>query len=223
MGQINSNIYYIEESNLWWSKNDIGSYDYLKKTNNNYMNIIFPHLNKTNVAIQAGGHCGWMVKEFKKYFKTIYTFEPNNLEFLCLCMNLPEENIFKIQACIGNDHQLVKMRQHPWGSGANHIEGVGNVPTLKIDDLNLYACDFIQLDLEGYEYFALLGALETIKRCKPLICIERSWYFRYGVTNEMLDNLFKSLGYIFIKKVGEEINGEVVGDTDYLYKFEEKN
>jgi FkbM family methyltransferase len=223
MNNINPNIYYIEESNLWWSKNDIGAYDYLKKTNSNYMNIVSPYFNETKVAVQAGGHCGWMVKELKKYFETIYTFEPNSVEFLCLCMNLPEDNIFKIQACVGNEHQLVRMRQHPWGSGANHIEGEGNVPVFKIDDLKLNACDFIQLDLEGYEYYALLGALETIKKYKPLICIERSWYFRYNVTNEMLDELFKSLGYIFIKKVGEEVNGETVGDADYLYKFQEKD
>jgi hypothetical protein len=49
----------------------------------------------------------------------------------------------------------------------------GIVPQMMIDDLVLTECDFIWLDIEGYEIFALRGATETIKKFKPVIFAER--------------------------------------------------
>jgi len=43
--------------------------------------------------------------------------------------------------------------------------------TIKIDDLNL-SPDIIKMDLEGWELNALLGCVNTIKRCLPYFLIE---------------------------------------------------
>ena len=47
------------------------------------------------------------------------------------------------------------------------------IPMLTIDSLKLNACDMIQLDVEGFEQFAISGAIETIKKFKPVIIAER--------------------------------------------------
>jgi hypothetical protein len=55
--------------------------------------------------------------------------------------------------------------------GFRCLEG-GHIPILRVDDLALPHCDLMMLDLEGYELFALKGALNTITRCKPVIVME---------------------------------------------------
>ena len=45
-------------------------------------------------------------------------------------------------------------------------------PEFTIDQLNLPACDFIQLDVEGYEINVLHGAAKTIEKYKPGISCE---------------------------------------------------
>jgi hypothetical protein len=48
-----------------------------------------------------------------------------------------------------------------------------HIPMLAIDSLNLDACDLIQLDVEGYEQFAIQGARRTIEAHRPVIIAER--------------------------------------------------
>jgi FkbM family methyltransferase len=46
------------------------------------------------------------------------------------------------------------------------------VRLMRIDSLNLQRVDLIKIDVEGMEIDVLLGAQETIKRCKPIMTIE---------------------------------------------------
>jgi FkbM family methyltransferase len=45
-------------------------------------------------------------------------------------------------------------------------------PMVKIDALNFGRCDFIKIDVEGYEKEVLTGCQETIKRCRPQMLVE---------------------------------------------------
>ena len=49
------------------------------------------------------------------------------------------------------------------------------VPTVRLDDfLGDVSLGGIKLDIEGYEFFAIQGMVETIKRCRPVIVSEFS-------------------------------------------------
>ncbi len=202
VSKIPENIFILNDD-MWWSKDDVGAYQYLVDTNRDFVQRVRPFLDKTEVCIQAGGHCGWMIRELDKIFDYTYTFEPNPLEFTALCMNMPQPNIFKFNACVGNERKLVSMHHTPTQSGDGHINGEGRIPVLMIDDLNVKP-DFIQLDLEGYEYFALLGAEKTIAESRPVLCIERYWGHRFGVTNEMLDEFLSKHNYKIIDQIGSD-------------------
>ena len=82
------------------------------------------------------------------------------------------------------------------------LVGGGHVPTIVIDSLNLTGCDLIQLDIEGYEYKALLGAKNTIQKYKPVLCVEfcEKWLNRYNDDSEKVLLLLNELGY---SQVGE--------------------
>jgi hypothetical protein len=50
---------------------------------------------------------------------------------------------------------------------------VTTVPMQTLDSFALDDVDFMKLDCEGYEYFATLGAIETICRCRPVVIVEQ--------------------------------------------------
>ena len=147
--------------------------------------------------VQAGGNCGLILSQFVDYFTQIYTFEPDPVNFYCLNLNILSPKVIKLQACLGNKRETVGIYNYLPDIGGVHVKGEGCVPTIKIDDLNLPQCDLIQLDVEGYEYNALLGAKETILKYNPVLCVEwcEKWLLRYGVGFDVMDKFFKEIGY----------------------------
>jgi len=153
-----------------------------------------------DAVVQAGGNLGVFPKRLAEEFKAVYTFEPDPDHFLVMCRNAPEKNIIRFQAAIGEQPTLINTvhgnergRTH---EGVTHVKGVGIIPTVRLDDLHLVNCNLIYLDIEGYELFALRGAAETIKRCKPVIVVELNINItRYGFKSEDVRNFIISLGY----------------------------
>jgi FkbM family methyltransferase len=203
---------YPELKNLWWPQYDQGMWGYMHKhrITPEFFDELMTHVTGTDVVVQAGGNCGQYVRQFGQRFDTVYTFEPDPVNFLCLTLNCGN-NVIKTQACVGNERKLVNISKGN-DSGAIHVEGTGNIPTVIIDDMDLPACDLIQLDIEGYEYFALLGARRTIEQYHPLLMLEwcEPWAKRYGVSFEQFKKLLGDLGYRQI----------MINMTDRIYKYQ---
>jgi FkbM family methyltransferase len=168
------------------------------------------HVDSPGIMVQAGGNCGQYIRQFSQRFDTVYTFEPDPLNFLCLTLNCGN-NVIKTQACLGNDKNFVNINRKS-DAGAIHVDGPGNVPTVRIDDMDLPGCDLIQLDIEGYEYFALQGAVNTIEQYHPVIMVEwyEPWAQRYGVDKTTFNKFFSDRGY-------QEIMHE---HSDTVYKYQ---
>lgn len=162
------------------------------------------HCRGRDVVVQAGGNCGLYPKLFAKYFKRVYTFEPDALNFHCLVNNCQEENIVKINAALGDTNRLVGINNGSKGnSGAFTINEVGHIPTFTIDQLKLDKCDLIQLDIEGYEVHAIKGALETIKKFKPVISMETV----IQETDQMLTNIgYKMVNQVVSDKIYKHVD-----------------
>ena len=203
-GTINPKITFLN-NDMWWSTEDIGGYDYLQKHNSDTVEKLLPLLDGKKVAVQAGGNCGFVIRQLKEIFETIYTFEPTPSCFLALCMNIPDENVFKIQGCLGAEHKLVSMAQPRDLVSANYVEGSGKIPMFMIDDLNLDGVDLIQLDTEGHEYPALMGASKTIEKFHPLICIERRWGEERGFPEAILDEQLADWGYVEVDRMYPDV------------------
>jgi FkbM family methyltransferase len=154
-----------------------------------------------NLVIQAGGNSGLYPKLYSKQFKKVITFEPDTRWFACLCYNAPETNIFKFQSCLGNSFTNLGLAPNLEVTGGDKNLGAlqtqqsGNIPQITIDSLNQDP-DLIHLDIEGYEGFALEGAVETIKRAKPMIVLETNNLGEsYGYSDDKIFNLLESLDY----------------------------
>ena len=141
-------------------------------------------------CIQAGGNQGMYPRLMSKMFQHVYTFEPDPLNFYCLVVNCCVENIYPINAALGDESGLVKVNRGSLTNTGEHkvtTNGDCHVPMFTIDSLKLPTCGLIQLDLEEYELNALKGAMETIVRCKPVIQCECG--------NDDILNLLRPFGY----------------------------
>lgn len=130
------------------------------------------HCKGFDVVVQAGGNCGVWPLWLSERFKAVYTFEPDPLNFYCLSRNCAKPNIIKMQAALGDKTGFIDLARERRNIGAHYIDGEGLIPTLCIDSLGLEACDYICLDIEGYELKALHGAKNTIEKYSPVIQVE---------------------------------------------------
>jgi FkbM family methyltransferase len=181
------------DENSWQGQND----------SKDLHEVVMPHVINKNIMIQAGGNCGFILSTFVPYFEHVYTFEPDPINFYCLTQNVTSPNVTKLQMCLSehndslNVQQLVREgRLHD--IGGVHVAGNGFTPAIAIDSLNLPGCGLLQLDVEGYELKALKGAINTIKKYKPVICVElcEKWLNRYNDTSENVVSFIENLGYI---------------------------
>jgi FkbM family methyltransferase len=185
-----------ERGEWWWPTHDKGCWDYMH-SHADVPQKLAKHVKERGVVVQAGGNVGFYIRQYAELFDTVYTFEPDPLCFLSLCLNCDTPNVVKFQACVGDRPGFHSLGHWASDVGATHIAGKGILPTMRIDDLGLEKCDLIQLDTEGFEYYGLVGAIETIKKFKPVLSIEwwEEWATRYGVTLKMIEDLILPLGY----------------------------
>lgn len=155
-----------------------------------YSSTYYRYVKDYNVVVQAGGYCGIYPRLFAEKFNSVYTFEPDPLNFLCLTLNCDRDNIIKFQSALGDKHEMVLLnRLCLTNKGMNVVRPYTNasIPTLLIDDLDLSDCNFIQLDTEGYELKILKGAARTIEKFKPVIAVEDS--------NDNIKSYLSTFGY----------------------------
>ena len=113
---------------------------------------------------------------------TVLAFEPQRVLFQMLCANAAMNglgNIHTYQAVVGRENGEAIMPRIDYRRGGNFggatplKEGDGeSVPVITVDSLNLEACHFIKIDVEGMEGEVLAGAANTIARLRPLMYVE---------------------------------------------------
>lgn len=130
-------------------------------------------------VVQAGGNIGLFPKRLAEEFRTVYTFEPSANLFEKLCRNVEERNVVKLQAALGDRRGPVGVKcsrrdgsKKPIHEGLTHVVADGVLPCLLLDDLALPVIDLIYLDIEGFEWSALMGSRSSILRCRPTVVVE---------------------------------------------------
>lgn len=168
---------FVDEIGGWtWPTSDSGAWDGpSREWDETHRDGYLRYVRNRNVVVQAGGNCGLYPRLFAKYFKTVYTFEPDALNFYCLVNNCQLPNIIKFNAALGASSGMVNVNKAgPANVGMHTVQEnpVGFIPQIAIDSLGLPECDLIQLDVEGYEPKVIQGALETIRKFRPVISCE---------------------------------------------------
>jgi FkbM family methyltransferase len=129
-------------------------------------------------AVDVGAHCGLWSAHLVKRFRCVHAFEPVAAHRECFMANIPNfesTNLYNgLHSCaLGEREGKVSIHTSETSSGDSWVSGKGDIPMRRLDELALQDVDFIKLDCEGYELFALRGAEETIKRCHPCVIVEQ--------------------------------------------------
>jgi FkbM family methyltransferase len=160
-----------------------------------------------DVAVQAGGNVGVWATLMAKQFETVWTFEPDPANYACLVENVPS-NVRHMNAGLGDKAERVGMKLFPDNCGAHYVNGSGKIEIITLDSLSLPACDYLCLDVEGYEPKALHGAAETITRFRPVIQMEEKGLSEkyYGIRAGAAERwLVREHGYRIAKRVRKDV------------------
>lgn len=158
----------------------------------------------TRVCIQAGGNLGIWPKKLSGIFKSVYTFEPDSENWQALEKNLASvNNIYSKNCALGASSGKVSIdRLKPDNVGAHQVKDGGDIERITIDSLNLLDVSLIQLDVEGSEHDAILGARQTLLNNAPIVVLElKGLGRRYGHTDASTVKLLGDLGYSHIKTI----------------------
>lgn len=136
------------------------------------------------LCLDIGANMGVITQALLVAGHEVIAFEPQ----LLICDILRENCAFtestKYQVyntAVGSECGVAEMPKVQYGA-KNNFGGLGigdksiygniTVPMTTIDSYQLDGVGFIKIDVEGFEYEVLVGATETIKRCKPILYIE---------------------------------------------------
>jgi FkbM family methyltransferase len=180
-----------------WTNSEIGAVSEVFAACDNYRSII-----------HAGANVGAYALKFAERFSTVYAFEPDTTNFKCLALNtINTNNILLYQGVLGCFNKTVNIENSEKNNcGTGLVTTTGNLPQFTIDSLHIDTVDCIHLDVEGYELFAIMGALNTIERCSPTIVLE--WLDhgnRFGIAQQTIMNVLAGLGYNKMKKVASDM------------------
>lgn len=154
-----------------------------KKTNTfeNYQleeyNAALSKVKNFRTAIDIGANIGIMSYRMVNNFNKVYAFEP--LFYDHIKENVKNSKLEVYPYAIGSEEKIETMRVGVYHSGGSNIvkEKENNVKykdvkVVTIDSFNFTDVDFIKIDVELYEWYAILGAKITIEKYKPTILIE---------------------------------------------------
>jgi FkbM family methyltransferase len=192
-----------------WVLSDTGAWDGPKKDWEHSHKIKYMQYLKHNKAVvTAGANLGLYAKKYASMFEVVWAFEPDYLNFHCLVNNCQNENVIKIQAILGSQNGVAGISQeHMNNVGMHRVnEQTGFIPVLTIDSLNLPYCSLIQLDVEGYELHALCGAVETIRKHRPVIAAENG-------SGPEIDKLLSDMNY---KNQDQSVSDTIWVPKEYL-------
>ena len=139
----------------------------------------------------------------------VFAFEPQRVLFQTACANLALNSITNVVArneAVGAAAGSRVVPSLDYSAAANYgglplgpeagwadkQVPLEEVPVVALDSLNLGRCRLLKIDVEGMEADVLLGAKETIARCRPLLYVENDRVEK----SERLVALLTELGYV---------------------------
>lgn len=175
-------------------------------------------------AVDVGAHVGMWTMQLAKQFAQVHSFEPVAAHRDCFLKNTAGIGNIRLHDCALGEHDgFTSITTTPTSSGDSYVDvrgmrethGIADQPggdrliaVKKLDDFSLEDVDFIKLDCEGYEYFALKGGEATIIRCKPVIIVEQKpgKAEKFGLPRTEAVTYLKSLGY----QQKKELSGDFI-------------
>jgi FkbM family methyltransferase len=139
------------------------------------------------VVLDVGSNIGWYSLLLSRHAPEgvqIFAFEPAPANYALLTENLRRNgasSVTTIQAAVGDAPGRASLHLYSESNRGRHsLLPINHGPTVDVDviclddfcrdrGLTRRPIGFLKLDIEGYEYFALRGASETLRRCRAIL------------------------------------------------------
>jgi FkbM family methyltransferase len=168
-------------------------------------------LKSKDIVIDVGGFIGDTALIFAKNGAKVIAFEPQEDAYFCMEYNTKDyPNIVAENSAVGNGDS-VSTNQDPLngnpGTRTVKVDSEG-IPSIRLDDYfaTYKSIDLIKIDCEGYEPPVIMGAINIIKKHKPVIICEvyPEMLANAGFSKSDIYNPLTELGYKIVTSIGEE-------------------
>ncbi len=141
-------------------------------TDPNVFKFLKPFLDGADVVWDIGANIGDHTRQYLDWGMEVVAVEPNPLAYACLVHNCKTATCINAAASDIEGEPLKFMRLDNVGASRVHKDGEIEVYPIVLDQANLPAPDFVKIDIEGWELFALQGMQDTIASHRPLVYCE---------------------------------------------------
>jgi len=150
------------------------------------MMVLYQSLKESNynTIINVGSFTGRYSKVYSKLFENIISFDPSthadinkhkspNETFYNKALYSKKTKLEFYQFPIaGYDSTSKDFLQHNVDVLGEYQPSITNIETYMLDEFNFNNIDYIKIDAEGVDGHVILGAKQTIKKCRPVIQVE---------------------------------------------------
>jgi FkbM family methyltransferase len=179
----------------------------------------FPYIKNFRHAVDIGAHVGLWSRVLARCFARLTAFEPIEEHRACFNRNVHQGQGCEIELlpfALTNSEEVLRFAISPESTGGTHVKqeenGAGpEVVARTLDSFALAPIDFLKIDCEGYEYFILQGAEQTVRRDQPCIVVEQKpgKGSMYGLDDMEAVKLLQSWG--------AELKFEIAGDFCFAW------
>lgn len=173
------------------------------------INLAISHCPKKRCAIDIGASYGIISNRLALNFDSVKSFEIVDDIRYCLNLNISNfklENVTVYDCGLGDKEQSVAIEYAEGKTTKTHVKQTpGDFLIKPLDNFCFEDVDFIKMDVEGFESFVIAGAIETIKKYKPVILYERKEHSsRYNKEKNNVLHTLSDLGYRELEYVGSK-------------------
>lgn len=180
------------------------------------------------LAIDVGSHIGmWTLQMLGAGFQKVYAFDPDPSKHICFAKNIERwsprsADVTHHQFGLSSQRTRVNLKVKAGTTLKTHVAAVadGEFEVMPLDDVPLppgiqgpdgpaMVCDFLKIDVEGFEQFVVRGAERLIRHDQPVIIVEQKVGVaskRYGLGDRDALDILTGWGY----EIAEEHNGDFI-------------
>ena len=181
------------------------------------VNFLYGFIKKSKFILDIGAHVGSHTIMYKSINpeSIIYAFEPQKMLYKLLCFNISDNNltnVFSYNNAIGEGVYEAELNPYSVDGensgqdisyGTDTVQNIAGVQigsggekvqVVSLDALKITGCDFIKIDVEGYEPNVLIGAKNLITSHKPVISFEVNSKKSPNITQTSVE-ILNSYGY----------------------------
>jgi FkbM family methyltransferase len=124
-----------------------------------------------DVAVDVGAHVGFWSMWLALEFREVVAFEPCHEHAECFTRNTSGVTLHR--QALGAAICETGIARDPENSGKAHVSRSGRPADMTtLDSFGLETLDLLKIDVEGFESAVLMGGVQTIARCRPVVVVE---------------------------------------------------